>query len=1579
MAKRDCQGWHASLMCRIATVGFLFCLGPPGLQADEPPDRGSGSPPPPPTVHRKTAPSSNGELTSGDLPPDLSQLSAQRTALNPLLVRDRRHRLLLTRGTMALRDGRSLDGISYLQALLDTAQDAFFWTDDGLQPRGARTDVIRRVQSSPDSVRRDYERLHGAVARDLLMRYSESRDARILVELIRRFGHTEAAREAAIQQLFLSHDTGREMQSHEWARFLKADPFHWNRLPSPVRTIVAQHLSDRASQDVSLVQWHQRDNSQVTHFVSHRPHNEISDETLTPYPIPLWTARLDANLSPAAIELKNGTSDVLDNAGADVAQIIRDSYDAWLTHRTDYNLPIASVNEAIVADDVLIVRDFTHVRAVSLPTGREQWKFACESSLAAVAGRSIEQPGRGHQGGVLDFHAHFSGNSVLGRLATDGRRVFVLDKCTLRSQGPDQLVALPVKRHSPKGPTTTDEEHLVAPLWTRGTLSGVEQDELAKHTFLGCPLCVDDRLYVLAEFEQQISLFTLEAATGRTIWKQGIALVEKPVADDSLRQRTACTPLYHNGLICCPTEVGIVVGVEALTGRLEWVYDHMDEEQRHNSGRWAFSNGRHADRSLLPNHTYLHHGRLLYLPSRSRDVHCLNAETGQVVWRQPRHDAHAIGGVTESSVLLLGNRKCIALNVADGHQRWQTSTPEPAGTGIVAGDRYLLPTTNGPCLSINTQDGQIEGQRFARLLHRLSVNHQTPAGNLLAHDNLIIATTPLTVHVYPQARHRLAQINAAASRGTLSPADRLLHAELLMTVGDPKSAGEVLQQLLSIDPPDDIRRHSEQLWREVLYSQLEESEDPFPTLHRLTAMARTDDERLRLQLSRLSVSLRCDDAAMLTDTLDEFQTLPSGSLISLNGEEDYIVSAEYCFRDRLATLQDDEQPLLSEAVATYMIRESRKLTQSMNAMRLERFVSLFADWPQTGHAQSLLAERWIATGRRQEAELLLLSRRNDDLSGTAEPVNRLLAGLYVDQGLMREAEQQRLKVSRHVASVPVWKHRLASLGRDTEALSLRLSKPVSHQPTDLLRTASASLTPTSTYQITEHGCIGTCSQGEQCSCQRARRLRDSDGLRRVFVPQLSGSIVVFDQGINKSKRTHSRLMLVDRDTGISQGQIDVPTAYWQLPRPTAVDTGHMMIISKEAVHGISLLEAKTMWSVVPETSGRKTENVKIGPIGSDYCVLQTSRELRVVHPANGRTLWKRTHLPPGIGLQGNESTGIIGDSQTLCVFNADQTSYTLYHTQSGRQIRQGTRRLASGANRRDRRAVGRRLVEVVTDATGCRLCIWDSHDDRLTNDIPLTERLVTPLPGEEDFACVTSDGRLQIVHAANGQLLLDVPLEERGMANAESSPSNLLVPSALIAFADRDRFYINLTTESDKTELSVTAPTDEFDVPHVRVRGRLLAIDRYDGRRLWDRTVPDACLPIQPEATPAVLTLISRTTDDRTNRNRAHNSTTTSLMVEVLDPTTGVTLARRGQLIRSRVVGYRCSSIPEVESAREGQGDKVTSRDSKSRSPHVSSSALNSKVASLIGLDSLIDIQVHSPDTGQPIRVAADDAITVDR
>ncbi len=1626
MTKRICQGWRMPSLRMFAVAGLCLCLGTPRIRADGLRAQTRGVPPPPPSVRRSGGAPSPPVPAPGDrtpapasrasaMPPldaaAIARLATIRTALNPLLIRDRRHRLLLLRGCEALQNDRALDGMAHLQALLNAPQDAFVWTGFSERPCGAQADVVRQLQSLPVSVRRSYERHHGPEARELLNRYHESHDRRLLFELCRRFGYTAAVRETAVHEMLCARDAGRGALAAEWGRVLLDDAHHWNQLSPALRDLVAGQIASAQTPRSGPGRLAATPSATRAAIVMTGLRAPPDTGLSPPYPVPLWTAAFDA-----AMETPHPTNQTEERSN-NIGGIIRHAFDEWLADRIERRLPIASANEAVIADNTIILRDFAQVRAYDLDSGETRWTFPCATSLATAAARHLGQQGNKTRAGDLDFDALFSSNPVFGRLTTDGNRLFLLDRTappatnphqqsatkgrvtyqrtSFRSRGPNRLVALPVQcrpvAHRSAAAANTATQAAIAtvnePLWTRGADSSLSNDHLATHVFLGRPLCVDDRVFILTEGDQQISLLALEAATGRTLWMQGVALVNQSAASDSLRARTACTPLYSEGIIACSTEVGVVVGVDALTGRLQWVYDHLDEEQRTNSGRWAFANGRKTDRLPLPSHSYVRRGRLIHLPRRSAYVHCIDLKTGTGLWTKPRLGCYAIGGVTDTMVLLLGDRECRALSLNNGRQLWGTTTPEPAGIGIATGNRYLLPTSNGPCLTINLNTGQIEGERFGRLVHEVaatsigdeprsadgvsgsadtrtadtgsggadSADAETaqlirtlrtfPSGNLLACGDLIVATTPLGLSVFAQAQPALEHLQSAPP-ASLSNAGLLKQAQLLLTLGDDDAAGRTLADLLNSPVDANIRIPAEYLLREVLFIQLEHAENPYPLLDRIAQLARNDEQRLRSLLSQVDVALKFEDSQLLVDAVDQFQMLPPTGLLAIDGD-DYQASPRQCLWERLSRLQEHGPRELQVALARYLSLKALSLRDSQQTEQLEQFVTMFAGWESATEPRIRLAHMWIDAGRPQEAELLLLCDRFRNGPDTAGNVRQQLGDLYVRQGLATGPEPPLIATNgldkqaflRDIDGHPPDQDSAISL----IGTALVATTPTS-QPVRLHRTAFGPPPADRHVQITECAYEDSCAHGEDCTCDRVRKLHGK-ALSR-FIPKPTGSLIVLHRRVTGNAKTASRLLIADRDRGFVRGEIDVPAAYWLPPRPLGAETGHVMVIGGETAFGLSLLEGKLLWSSRPQHPRGKRDKVKVGPIGSDFCVLQTSRELRVVHPATGQTLWLRTHLPPGTGLLENDPTGVIGDSRTLAVFDAGQTAFTLYETQSGRELGRGMRKQVAGSNQRGRWAVGRRLVELVGDSTGSRLTVWDSRDNRIEFDIPLSQRLICPLPDGRDFAFVTADRRLQILDAQTGRLRIDLPLSD-AEDDGSSTIDEIAEARGLVAFSDPSRFYVNLIAEAERGDTASVAAADHLAFPNIRVRGRLMAIDRKSQRIVWDRSVADACIPLRPDCALPMLVLVRQSRDASAHRARPSKEQGQRLMIDVLDAGTGTTLRSHDDLDLTQFVDCPVTHLTD------GAGRPLGTR------------------LSLAGLHSRVDVTVGPPADDPPLRTVS--------
>src|SRR5690606_19641018 len=105
-----------------------------------------------------------------------------------------------------------------------------------------------------------------------------------------------------------------------------------------------------------------------------------------------------------------------------------------------------------------------------------------------------------------------------------------------------------------------DEQGRIAPAWTLGGTAdeAAAPPALTGHFFLGPPLPVHDRLFAVTEFDRQLTLVALEPETGELLWSQGLAFADRPIQLDPARFPLACTPSWADGILVCPTHLGLL-------------------------------------------------------------------------------------------------------------------------------------------------------------------------------------------------------------------------------------------------------------------------------------------------------------------------------------------------------------------------------------------------------------------------------------------------------------------------------------------------------------------------------------------------------------------------------------------------------------------------------------------------------------------------------------------------------------------------------------------------------------------------------------------------------------------------------------------------------------------------------------------------------------------------------------------------------------------------------------------------------------------------------------------------------------
>lgn len=559
-------------------------------------------------------------------------------------------------------------------------------------------------------------------------------------------------------------------------------------------------------------------------------------------PQPLASLRLGSEWSESLFELQDvlyaeRMNPFLSRVGERVEQLWRQGLE-----QGGAAIPAA---QPLVAGGRVYVRTPVSIQSWSLATGELIWEAARpDRSLKEAIEELGEEDSRGKELMLADLIHRQSLRGVTGsQMSISGSTLFVVEETA--STAGDFASVRGMIRGMPTVPTNYIRAYDVETglfLWeiggqTQNAVPGEPQraNLLAGYYFLGAPLVLGNRIYVLAENGEGIYLVRIgepDAMSGRSnpqiLASQLLGVPELKLAEHPLRRHAGLVPTFARGLLICPTCDNRVTAVSAEDLSIRWIarYAGILQPEEIGDGRTIILFG--AQNSLRSDAVDMESrwsdflprvigGRVLITPRDSDQLYCLDVETGRQQWAAPRGGFHGIAGANSELVILSGRRQAGAVKLESGKPAWTTILPEGTvcGSGIFTGELLQLPTDAPSLVSLDVSDGRIlaiqpwsSGGAPGNLL-------SLPEGTLVQGLTRIQWLPRVTVELRPMERALQLVLggDSAAGRGVLEeylreqPGDQSARLMLIDLMLGELSAGG--------DGVEDLVRRVEELLRET--------------------------------------------------------------------------------------------------------------------------------------------------------------------------------------------------------------------------------------------------------------------------------------------------------------------------------------------------------------------------------------------------------------------------------------------------------------------------------------------------------------------------------------------------------------------------------------------------------------------------------------------------------------------------------------------------------------------------------------------------------------------------------------------
>ncbi len=1373
----------------------------------------------------------------------------------------------MRRAAEFIEAGEFSQALAFLDEILGRDEDFFAEGDDDGGFTGIKEVARQLIRDLPADGRRTYESTYGPVSERLLRDAASQGDARGLQQIVQRYFYTPAGYQAALLLAAGESDSGRHLSAALLYEQLLNVPRARQQFDPQLTVLAAASwlaADDPTRAEQLLASLDGQGRQRVT--VAGREHalGELAD--------PLrWLATTVGEPSDSAIEPErqwltyrgNATRNAATEGGLPHMRVrwrtellrpyarLEQLFEEFRADLQRSGQPMSVASAPLAVGDYVLVRRPMGLLAVDYRTGKRVWQSELKrdpelerlvnSGTGPQNEAAIAEPAQA-------FARRMWQDYLYGVLSSDGERVFAIRDLPLPSAQDFQMP--PFMGAAVEAPSNRLSAYDLA---TEGSLiweidGAAATGDLAGAFFLGAPLAIGPSLYVLVEIRDDIHLASLNRLTGELEWRQQLANLEMGVQLDLRRRLQAIMPSYDNGILVCPTGAGLVVGVDLAKRSLAWAYKYntlppFDGVIRVASaaGEPSAPHGQWTDCGVL-----IAGGRILITPPESGELHCLDLQSGELLWKQPRGEMQRLACVEDARILLVGTSTLRSIRLKDGSNAWPNDgaleLPQdaaPAGNGFVAGGSYYVPLTTAEVIAVDLAQGTIQS--------RVQSRDGSALGNLICHRGSVISQNGLFLDCFDQVD---ALRDWCEERLASQPND----AEALRKLGEIAYNDDRLSEAIALversyksDPEDlETREMLAECLADALDSEFTTYRTRLPLLEELGESGAIGPLRL-LQIKAQGLLDAGDPLGSAEACLQLYRTSGrTDDMLHLRRGHRALVSR--WVRSQWSAAWDAASQDDKVVLAEQLREEAEGLDLDENRDRLERFLSFFGSAQDVDDLKIIQARRWQAAKLNIEAQQLLLDLTNSGDEGVrGEAVARVASQLHA--------------ANQHIAARE-FDERLTSEFADVVCLDGATGQELVNRWLEATQESSLDW-PTGAVHVRTMPVSGGAAASRARAPIWSVRLAQTDSVLASGAGSLAmrGGELAWCDGYGKeffSVSLESQSQAFYRQTGsiygASRGNLLVVSLGRELAAYNTLGSDNRK--TSPLLWRANLGSNFEYQDVYIEELTRATESRAgsyraprmvlngrwvgvIGPITSLGCVFQDQRRLSCVDPITGELKWSRDDAPPGCDL--------FGDDRYVFATPKGSTRAVVYSTIDGREL--GTAEAPPWTEQVTTR--GRMVIRwSKNDDGGFALAAQEALTGQIAwrHDFEAQARI--DIDADRYIAVVEPTGRVVIVDAADGRIL------------SEQSIPKLSVMDEIHLLAGTESFVVAVDQASPRGTARHVRAFYAGEAPVVD--GHVLAINRRPDQVAWSRpaTVSRQALLIDaPRDLPFIAfagTLVSR-------------------------------------------------------------------------------------------------------------------------